>query len=233
VANRAGNWLALAKRDLQHARHSLDMGDYEWECFAAQQGAEKAVKAALLALGGEGWGHSVTRLLADLTQRQPAAGDLLDAARRLDRHYIPTRYPNGFPAGAPKDYYTAEEARPLPMQAPLTGYAASRFVDREVVLAEFRLAAERAGAQCLGVKGIILFGSFAYGMPTPRSDADLLVVIREDADRQQVYDCCLAVLMSCPVPVDLFVLTRPEVEASRAAGRGLAATALQHALRLL
>jgi HEPN domain-containing protein len=31
----------------------------------------------------------------------------------LDRYYIPTRYPNGFPAGAPMDYYdqpTAEEA---------------------------------------------------------------------------------------------------------------------------
>lgn len=69
------------------------------------------MKAALLALGGEGWGHSVTRLLADLAQRQAPAGELLDAARRLDKHYIPTRYPNGFPAGAPSDYYTAEEAR--------------------------------------------------------------------------------------------------------------------------
>lgn len=39
--------------------------------------------------------------------------DVLDAARVLDRHYIPTRYPNGFPAGAPMDFYdrpTAEEA---------------------------------------------------------------------------------------------------------------------------
>jgi len=33
--------------------------------------------------------------------------DVLDAARVLDRHYIPTRYPNGFAAGAPMDYYDA------------------------------------------------------------------------------------------------------------------------------
>ena len=28
----------------------------------------------------------------------------------LDKHYIPTRYPNSFEAGAPTDYYTVEEA---------------------------------------------------------------------------------------------------------------------------
>lgn len=119
------------------------------------------------------------------------------------------------------------------MQPPFTSYAASRFINREVVLTELRQAAERAGAQCPGVEAIFLFGSFAHGTPTPRSDADLLVVIHEDADRWQVYDCCLTVFTHCPVPVDLFVLTRPEVEASCAAGRGLAAAALRHAVRLL
>jgi HEPN domain-containing protein len=110
MANRAGDGLAQAARDLEHARHARDDGDHEWACFAAQQSAEKAVKAALLALGGVGWGHSVLRLLADLGQRQPLPSDLLDAARRLDHHYVLTRYPNGFPAGAPRDYYTAAEA---------------------------------------------------------------------------------------------------------------------------
>ncbi len=109
MANRAPDWFAQATRDLEHARHALDDGDYEWACFAAQQAAEKAVKAAILALGGEGWGHSVTRLLLDLGQLRPVPPELVDAARRLDKHYLPTRYPNGFPAGAPKDYYTAQE----------------------------------------------------------------------------------------------------------------------------
>lgn len=29
MANRAPDWLVQAERDLQHAHHSLDVGDYE------------------------------------------------------------------------------------------------------------------------------------------------------------------------------------------------------------
>ena len=36
---------------------------------------------------------------------------LVNYARMLDKHYIPTRYPNGFASGAPTDFYTEEEAR--------------------------------------------------------------------------------------------------------------------------
>lgn len=110
MANRAHDWLAQARHDLDHARHSVDAGDFEWACFAAHQGAEKAVKGLLLALGGEGWGHSITRLLMDLTLQVQVPETLRQASRRLDKHFIPTRYPNGFDSGAPKDYYTAEEA---------------------------------------------------------------------------------------------------------------------------
>ena len=35
--------------------------------------------------------------------------DLLNSARALDKHYIPTRYPNGFAQGAPMDYYTKRD----------------------------------------------------------------------------------------------------------------------------
>jgi HEPN domain-containing protein len=110
MANRHRDWLRQAEADLRHARNALDDGDYEWACFAAQQAAEKAVKAVIQALGGEGWGHSVTILLGSLADRSDVPGELLDAGRRLDKHYIPARYPNGFDAGAPTDYYTRAEA---------------------------------------------------------------------------------------------------------------------------
>lgn len=50
--------------------------------------------------------------------RHAAAGEhfewacflVLDAARRLDKHYIGARYPNSHPAGAPGDLYTRSEA---------------------------------------------------------------------------------------------------------------------------
>jgi HEPN domain-containing protein len=111
MSNRARDWLAQAAHDLEHARHALEDADYDWACFAAHQAAEKAVKGLFLLLGGEGWGHSITHLLKDLIQKQNVTESLVQAAQRLDKHYIPTRYPNGFDAGAPRDYYTANEAK--------------------------------------------------------------------------------------------------------------------------
>ena len=98
-------------RDLDHARKSLSLGDYEWACFAAQQAAEKAVKALYQALGIEVWGHSVSRMLEHLPPEHKPTAELIDKAKELDRHYIPTRYPNFHPEGAPMDYYTEEDAR--------------------------------------------------------------------------------------------------------------------------
>ena len=45
MPDRHKDWLRQAKRDLEHARHALKDEDYEWACFAAQQAAEKGVKA--------------------------------------------------------------------------------------------------------------------------------------------------------------------------------------------
>lgn len=52
MAGRYGDWLKQGQRDLTHARRAMGAGDYEWACFAAQQGAEKAVKALYLKMGG-------------------------------------------------------------------------------------------------------------------------------------------------------------------------------------
>lgn len=110
--------------------------------------------------------------------------------------------------------------------------ASVRFLDREAVLAAIRRAADRARA-CPGVQAVDLFGSFAHGVPTPRSDADILVVIRDDAEREQARACCLAAFRSLPVPVDLFVWTDREVRDSLASGRGRPATAVPRAIRLV
>lgn len=110
MSNRHADWFRQAEADLRHARNALEAGDYEWACFAAQQAAEKGLKAVVQKLGGEPWGHSVTVLLGGLGERVEVGRDLVDAGKRLDKHYIPTRYPNGFDAGAPTDYYTAAEA---------------------------------------------------------------------------------------------------------------------------
>ena len=110
MGNRAIDWLNQAEGDLQHAKNAKKDGDYDWACFASQQASEKAVKGLILAKSGEGWGHSVTRLLKDLSNVMEISSTLVKAAMNLDKHYIPTRYPNGFDSGAPREYYSDEDA---------------------------------------------------------------------------------------------------------------------------
>jgi HEPN domain-containing protein len=99
---RPDDWLRQAELDLETAKSNFASGHYEWCCFAAQQVAEKAIKAGHQADGTEAWGHSVSLLL----EAFDPPDDILDAARRLDRHYIGTRYPTAYAAGAPGDLYT-------------------------------------------------------------------------------------------------------------------------------
>ena len=105
MSNRATDWLAQARRDLEQAEDSRRSDRHEWACFAAQQAAEKAVKALHLALGQEVRGHVVARLLRELPEGIAVGDDLVDKGRVLDGFYIPARYPNGFPEGAPFEHF--------------------------------------------------------------------------------------------------------------------------------
>jgi len=88
MPTRYKDWLRQAKRDLQHSRHALEKEEYEWACFAAQQAAEKAVKALYQKLGASAWGHSVSALLSNLPSQTYPKGTLIDKAKELDKHYI-------------------------------------------------------------------------------------------------------------------------------------------------
>lgn len=103
MPNRSLDWLAQAERDLELAVTARREGRHEWACFAAQQAAEKAVKALHLHLGQEAWGHVVAKLLAELPSPPPP--DLVERGRVLDNFYVPTRYPNGHATGAPFEHY--------------------------------------------------------------------------------------------------------------------------------
>ena len=105
MPNRARDWLNQATRDLEQAEDSRQAGRHEWACFAAQQAAEKAVKALHLHLGQEAWGHVVARLLQELPDTIRVPGELVEKGRVLDSFYIPPRYPNSHPEGAPFEHY--------------------------------------------------------------------------------------------------------------------------------
>jgi HEPN domain-containing protein len=114
----AARWLAQAERDLAAARDLARTGHHNVACFQAQQAAEKAAKAVLYARGAEDvFGHSVRELLRSAAASAPALAALDDAAMRLDRLYIPTRYPNGLPGGIPADAFSAADATEAISQA--------------------------------------------------------------------------------------------------------------------
>jgi HEPN domain-containing protein len=110
MAERSADWMRQADADLRHARNALAAGDHEWSAFAAQQAAEKAIKALYQARHLDAWGHTLSVLLASLPEASRPDERLIDLAKALDKHYIPTRYPNGFERGAPTDFYTRDEA---------------------------------------------------------------------------------------------------------------------------
>ena len=105
MPNRARDWLNQAMRDLEQAEDSRRAERHEWACFAAQQAAEKAVKALHLHLGQEASGHVVARLLRELPETISVPEDLIEKAHVLDGSYIPSHYPNSHPEGAPFEHY--------------------------------------------------------------------------------------------------------------------------------
>jgi HEPN domain-containing protein len=110
---RSADWMDQARGDLEHAQSDVEREFFDWACFSAQQGAEKAVKAVFQRMGAEAWGHSVADLLIELSARHPLPEDLVERALELDKTYILARYPNAHPSGAPRRRYTRREAERL------------------------------------------------------------------------------------------------------------------------
>ena len=65
---------------------------------------------------------------------------------------------------------------------------------------------------------IVLFGSYAYGKPSPDSDVDLLVVMNTDASSAERSWSVSCLLIPRPFPVDILVKTPAEI--SRAVEKG-------------
>ena len=104
-------WLEQAREDLRYARLLAREGGYHLACFLAQQIVEKAIKAFLYAQGEEiVLGHSVERLCAAAAESEPSFAEKARRWSLLDGYYVPTRYPNGLPAGIPAHVFTKDAA---------------------------------------------------------------------------------------------------------------------------
>lgn len=62
---------------------------------------------------------------------------------------------------------------------------------------------------------IILFGSYAYGNPTPDSDVDLLVIMKTKDKESDRYVAVSNLLYPRQFPVDILVKTPREIEAEK------------------
>jgi len=66
---------------------------------------------------------------------------------------------------------------------------------------------------------IILFGSYAYGNPTPDSDVDLLVIIETNGKNKEIYRAVSKLLYPRQFPVDIIIKTPKEVEEALKGGK--------------
>ena len=67
-------------------------------------------------------------------------------------------------------------------------------------------------AEILKPEKIILFGSYAYGNPTPDSDVDLLVIIKTGKSEKECRIAISNLLIPRPFPVDIIVKKPGEIE---------------------
>jgi len=108
---RARDWLREAQAELRAARDLLRGKHWSWCCFTCQQAAEKALKAICEHFRTPQLGHNLNLLLDAVKEHVVVAKGLERACARLNRYYIPTRYPNAFDRGAPADQFFEGDAR--------------------------------------------------------------------------------------------------------------------------
>ena len=107
-------WLKTANEDFATAQILMKNEKYAHACFHSQQAAEKAIKAVFYYNDCEPWGHSIVTLIDSLSDISEELlntfSDIRSTAVKLDRFYIPTRYPNGLPGTIPSEAFTKEDA---------------------------------------------------------------------------------------------------------------------------
>lgn len=106
----AQRWFHQAYFDLRACRWNIEGGFHDTACFLAQQAGEKALKSLLYYLGSRRKAlltHSLIEMVKEAGKKIEKIKNLLNEAKLLDLHYIPSRYPNGIPSGYPHEFYTA------------------------------------------------------------------------------------------------------------------------------
>jgi predicted nucleotidyltransferase len=121
------------------------------------------------------------------------------------------------------------------MQRRSSSSAGAIYLDSAARIDELRQAADLARKRVPAIRQVILFGSLASGNATPRSDADILIIVENsphERPRDRVPEM-LRALSPLPCPIDLFVLTCDEMDRYRSEGSPLVRVALTSGIALL
>ncbi|MBI2951446.1 nucleotidyltransferase domain-containing protein [bacterium] len=109
----------------------------------------------------------------------------------------------------------------------------ARFLDGDRAVGELRQVAQELVAGCPRVQEVRLFGSLARGNYAAGSDADVLIVLREDErpllDRIPEF---LKWFLKVSLPVEVFPYTCEEVERMRRRGVSVIKSADREGIRL-
>jgi len=110
----ARRWFQQAHYDLKAAEWNFKGSFYNTVCFLAQQSGEKALKSLLYYSGARRRAlltHSLVEMVQESGKKIKEVSSLIEEARQLDLHYIPSRYPNGLPSGYPHKFYGKRVAK--------------------------------------------------------------------------------------------------------------------------
>jgi len=107
---RAADWFGEALAELRASRDLCATGHWSWCCFTSQQAAEKALKAICEHFRSPQFGHNLNVLIDAVEQHVRVDNSIRTACARLNRYYIPTRYPDAFPQGVPAEQYFESDA---------------------------------------------------------------------------------------------------------------------------
>ncbi|MCX8043216.1 MAG: HEPN domain-containing protein [Desulfobacterota bacterium] len=105
--DRYPDWLNQARNDLEWAIHSFNGNFFAQTCFSAQQAAENTLKALCFY---RGFDVVRTHSLFQIVTALKPIPIIEQYAKELDLYYISGRYPDAFPAGAPFEMITREQA---------------------------------------------------------------------------------------------------------------------------
>ena len=164
----------------------------------------------------EAWEHDLTNLLRGLRElaglRIPKR--LRECAAELDKHYVISRYPNGFAEGAPWEHYTRKDAvkRVKSGERIIEWAKVLLRVNREEVIRRLKEFKERVVRKYSNIKSVILVGSVATNTHTVRSDVDVVVIYE---GREPNYAYLKETLSeSVKLPADLIMIEESRIPPS-------------------